>query len=290
MSGREGYQELSRGRSPDHWPQKLDQNRRLDSHANPKRYPEYYSGEGDPSRVSENHKYEQNRWKNEGKARRQAPDHHLTEVRTKYPEEYLAGRNRHAEAEPCYNQELPMTAKERAYRDGHDRDRTRRKDQDQERERERRRKKDKAQYREKSQDKLNRDPSRDRLQHMEVDMGQNGYRHRSRDRDVDLEMDKRGHKERIRDGERHWSRDRSRGQELGGSSSRKHCSEESEENADYTNRQRFFSGDEVFEEPSSRSHSKGQSPGYRGMHKGPCVSVCYASLLALRWVHLWRGF
>ncbi|XP_026803075.3 coiled-coil domain-containing protein 50 isoform X3 [Pangasianodon hypophthalmus] len=32
VSGRERNRELSRGRSPEHWPQKLDQNRRLDSH------------------------------------------------------------------------------------------------------------------------------------------------------------------------------------------------------------------------------------------------------------------
>ncbi|MCJ8738002.1 hypothetical protein PDJAM_G00030620 [Pangasius djambal] len=266
VSGRERYRELSRGRSPEHWPQKLDQNRRLDSHGNHNRYPEYYSVEGNPSKVSEHHKSEQNRGKNEGKARRQVPEHHPSEVRTKYPEEYLAGRNRYTEAEPRYNQELAMTMKEQGYRDDpSDRDRTRRKDRDrdQERERERRRKGDKAQYRDKSQDKLNRDPSRDRLGHKEVDKGQNGYRHRSRDRDVDLEIDKRGPKERVRDGERLCSRDRSRGRELDGPSSSKHYSEESEENADYT-RQRLYSSDEVFEEPRSRSHSKGQTPSYRG--------------------------
>lgn len=254
--------ELSRGRSPDQWPQKLDQNRRLDSHGHQSRYPEYYPAEGDLSRGSEQQKYEQNRVKNEGKARRQAPEHHLTEVRTKYPEEYLAGRNRYTEADQRYNQEPPMTSKERACRDDpSDRDRTRRKDRDQEKER--RRKADMAQYGEKTQEKLIWDPSRDRLRSKEVDMGQNGYRHRSRDGDLDLEIDKRGHKERVRDGERHRSRDRSRGREFDGPSSSKFWSEES---------------DEVFEESSFRSLSKGQSPRYRGMHKGPV----FQSLLLLR--------
>lgn len=291
VSGRERYRELSRGRSPDHWPQKLDQNRRMNSHGNQNRYPEYYPVEGEPSRVSEHHKSEQNRGKNEGKARRQAPEPHLSEVRTKYPEEYLAGRNRSAEAEPRYNQEQEMTMKEQVYRDDpSDRDRTRRNSRDEERERERRRKGDKAQYRDKSQDKLNMDPSRDRLRHKEVNMGQNGYRHRTRDRDLDLEIDKHGHKERIRDGERHWSRDRSRGRELDGPSSNKRCSEESEENAAYSNRQSLFSSDEVFEEPSSRSHSKVQTTKHRGMQKGPCVPFCYAFSLALCLVNWWRGF
>ncbi|XP_060797809.1 coiled-coil domain-containing protein 50 isoform X2 [Neoarius graeffei] len=259
VSGRERHREFSRSGSPDHCTQKLDQNRRMDSHGNQNRYPV----EREPSRVSEHHKSEQNRGKNEGKARRQAPEHHLSEVRTKYPEEYLARRNRYAEEEPRYSQEQEMTMKERVYRDDtSDRDRTRRKDRGEEKGR--RRKGEKAQYRDKSQDKLNTDPSRDRLRHKEVDMGQNGYRHRSRDGDLDLEIEKRGHKERIRDGERHWHRDRSRGRELDGPSSSKHCSEESEENADYSNRQRLYSNDEVFEEPSSRSHSKGQIPRYKG--------------------------
>lgn len=274
MSGKERYREFDRGRgrSPDHWPQKLDQNRRLDSHANQNSYPEYYSIEGDPSRGSEQHKSEHIRAKNEGRTRRQVPEHHYSDLRTKYPEEYLTGRNRYPETEPRYNQDPPMSMKERGYRDDpSDRDRTRRKDQ--ERERERRRKGDKAQYRDKSQDKVNRDPSRDRLRHKEVDMGQNGYRHRSRDKDVDLEIDKHGRKERVRDGERHRSRDKSRELDT------KRWSEESEENADYANRQRLFSNDEVFEEPGSRSHSKGQSPRHRGMLKG----LVFQCVLLLRW-------
>lgn len=291
VSGRERYRDVSRGRSPDHWPQKFEQNRRLDSHDNQNRYPEDDPVEGDHYRVYERHKSEQNRGKNEGRARRQAPEHHLSEVRTKYPEECLAGRNKYTEAEPRYNQDLALTMKERAHRDDpSDRDRTRRKDRDQEKGRERRRKGDKAQYRDKSQDKLNRDPSRDRLRHKEVDMGQNGHRHRSRDLDVDLEIDKRGRRERERDEERHWSRDRSKGQELDHPSSRTRCSEERVENADYSNRQRLHSNDEVFEEPRSRSHHKGQTLGHRGMRKGPCVSLCYASSLAPCWVNWWRGF
>ncbi|KAF4083503.1 hypothetical protein AMELA_G00142470 [Ameiurus melas] len=265
VSGRERYRDVGRGRSPDHWPQKLEQNKRPDSHDNQNRYPEDDPVEGDHYRVSEPHRSEQNRGKNEGRARRQAPEHHLTEVRTKYPEECSAGRNKYTEAEPRYNQDLAMTMKERAHRDDpSDRDRTRRKDRDQEKGRERRRKGEKGQYRDKSQDKLNRDPSRDRLRHKEVDMGQNGYRHRSRDLDVDLEIDKHGRRQRERDEERHWTRDRSRGQELDCPPSRTRCSEEREENADYSNRQRLHSNDEVFEEPRSRSHHKGQTQGHRG--------------------------
>ncbi|XP_058257056.1 coiled-coil domain-containing protein 50 isoform X2 [Hemibagrus wyckioides] len=247
VSGRERYREISQGQSPDRWPQKSEQNRRLD------KYQEYYTVEGEPSRVSEHLKSEQNQGKNEGKARRQVAEHHVSEVRTKYPEEYLAGRNRHAEAELRYQDE-------RAYRDDlYNRDRTRRRDRDQERERDRRKKGDKIQYSDKSQEKLNKDPGGDRLRQKEADFGQNGYRHRSRDRDLDLEIEKPGRKERIRDGDRHRSRDRSRGRELDG-----RFLEESEENADYSNRQRLYSSDEVFEEPSTRSLSKGHSPRFRG--------------------------
>ncbi|KAK3533418.1 hypothetical protein QTP70_020787 [Hemibagrus guttatus] len=247
VSGREKYSEISQ--SPDRWPQKSEPNRRLD------RNQEYYTVEGEPSRVSEHLKSEQNRGKNEGKARRQVAEHHVSEVRTKYPEEYLPGRNRHAEAELRYQDE-------RAYRDDpYDRDRTRRRDRDQERERDRdpRKKGDKAQYRDKSQEKLNKDPSRDRLRHKEADFGQNGYRHRSRDIDLDLETEKPGRKERVRDGERHRSQDRGRGRELDG-----RFLEESEEKADYSNKQRLYSSDEVFEESSTRSLSKGHSPRFRG--------------------------
>ncbi|XP_027008021.2 coiled-coil domain-containing protein 50 isoform X2 [Tachysurus fulvidraco] len=247
-SGRERYRETSRGQSPDRRLHKLEPNRRLDS------YQEYDPVEGDPSRVSE-----QNRGKNEGKPRRQVAEHHLSEVRTKYPEEYLAGRNRHAEAELRY-QDPAFTMKERAYRDDpYDRDRARRRDRDQERERDRRKKGDKPQYRDKSQERANKDLGRDRLLNKEADFGQNGYRHKSRDRDLDLEIDKPGRKERVRDGERHRSRDGSRGRELAG-----RFSEETEENADYIKRQGIYSSDEVFEEPSSRSLSKGHSPRYRG--------------------------
>lgn len=275
VSGRERFRELNRGRSPDHWPQKMDQNRRLDSHSTLSQQADYYPGEGDPSRVSEHPKSEQNRGKNEGRTRRQTPEHYFSEGRTKYPEEYPPARNRNAEADPRHNQDL-------AYRDDpSDRDRTRRKDRDQQREREKRRKGDTEKYRDKSQDKVTRDPGRDRLRPKDVDMGQNGYRHRSRDRDLDLDLDKHGHKERARDGERNRSRDRNRSRELDGQFPSKRSSEETEDNAVCTNRQRHYSSDDVFEEPSSRSLSKGQTPRYRGMHKGPCVSVCGASLLAL---------
>ncbi|KAF7703614.1 coiled-coil domain-containing protein 50 isoform X1 [Silurus meridionalis] len=246
VPGRERYRELSQGRSPDH--------RRLDTQNRPA---EHFPFQGDPSRVSELHKSEQSRGRNEGKARRQAPEHHHAEVRTKYPEEYMTGRNRYAEAEPRHNQHAATTAKERAHRDDPpDRDRTRRKEQDNERER--RGKGDKAQYREK-----NRDQSRDRLRHKDVDMGEHGYIHKSLD--LDLDIDQRGRKERVREEERLWNRDRdSRGREVDSPSSGKRCSEESEENAEYTSRQRHHSNDEVFEEPNSRSNSKGQTPRCRG--------------------------
>lgn len=264
-SGREKYREISQGQSPDRWPQKSEPNRRLD------KYQEYYTVEGELSRVSEHLKSEQSQGKNEGKTRRQVAEHHISEVRTKYPEEYLAGRNRHAEAELRYQDE-------RAYRDEpYDRDRTRRRDRDQERERDQRKKGDKAQYRDKSKEKLNKNPGRDRLRHKEADFGQNGYRQRSRDGDLELEIEKPGRKERIRDRDRHRSRDRSRGRELDD-----HFLEESKENADYNNRQRLYSSDDVFEEPSTRSLSKGHSPRFRGMHKAPHVLVwcdlCWASV------------
>lgn len=198
----------------------------------------------------------------------------LSEGRTRLPEEYLAGRNRYPETEPRYKQELSMTMKEQTYRDDtYDRDRTRTKDRDRERDRDKdkKRKGDKAQYRDKSQDKMNRDPSRDRLWQKEVDMGHNGYRHRSRDGDVDSEMDRRGRKEQVRDGERHWSGERSKGRELDASSPSKRWSEENEENS---NRQKPFSSNDVFEDPSFRRYSKGQSSVYRGMHRGPWVSLC----------------
>ncbi|TTK63271.1 Coiled-coil domain-containing protein 50 [Bagarius yarrelli] len=255
--GRERYSKISQGQSPDLRTQKSAPNRRTDSPSHQNKYQEFYPDEGDPSGVSALYKSEPNRGKNEGKARKQEPEHHLSDVRPKYPEEYMPIQNRSAETEARY-QGLTSTMKERAYRDDpYARDRTRRKERDQDRDRERKKKGDKTQYRDKSLDKLNRDSNKERLRQKEIDYGKNGYRYRSRDR--------KDNRERVRDGERPGSRDRSRGHEIEGPSSSKRCSEESEENADYSNRQRLPSSDEVFEELSSRNHSKGHSSRYRGI-------------------------
>ncbi|XP_066503355.1 coiled-coil domain-containing protein 50 isoform X1 [Hoplias malabaricus] len=290
VGSRERRRDLSQGRSPDHRSPKLEQKRRADRNA------DYYPVETGRSRAPEHYNPEGTR----GRPRR--PENSTSEVRTKYPEDFLTERNRPTETEnadrrrgrknqtldlfdePQYDQEPVVSTKERFHKDDptdrdnawdKEKDRERRRDRDRERERDGRRNRDRVQHRdpERGQEKmLNTETSRDQHWRLEpeLDTEKNSYR----DRNLDRDKDRRGAKERDR--EKHRSRDRSRGRDRDDpsmSSRSRAWSEESLEDADYGSRRRVNSGsNDVFEEPSSRGHSgDSRSPGYSSKERGRIV-------------------
>ncbi|XP_062868504.1 coiled-coil domain-containing protein 50 isoform X1 [Trichomycterus rosablanca] len=292
VSSNERNRALNRGRSPDCRNQKLEQKRRLDSNGKHTKSLEYYPAEHSPSRPPEQNKSERNRGnynytehgplehyetehrsKNKDKSRR--PEYYTSGTRAKYPEEFLTERNTYHDDEYLENRqgkkypnksEEPFRNEEQLYCDDSaylHKEQNRKKDRNQERGREERKNGNRTKYPEKSQDRqLNRDTNRDKhkLKEVDQDTGQNGFTHKNRD----MERERHCLKEKERIREKNCSRDKSRGREPESPTfpdSSKYWSEESKESTEYNTKQRYYC-----DEPSLRSHTKGQAHRDRGRH------------------------